>query len=455
MDKITRFTITKLHGYKNVDLHFTDNTLILVGENGAGKTTVLNLFYYLLSGQWSSMVKYSFEEITITIGNKPYKLRSADIYKQIRLLGPALNRLLPQRIRQRIVSLTEQTPGSLVITPELEMFCHEQGIPLNLMLRDMELAYRDPSNKNTQPLRQALDSITKSLDAQVLFLPTYRRIEQELDLILKRLDDRELSHRRDLLTSRRDNRTYVELVEFGMKDVDSAINSTLSQLNTFARESLDNLTFGYLRDIVEEQYTQVDLNAIKGASDETIDNVLNRIQEHILSSPNKQHLRHIIGGVKAGAAQNEHAMVICHYFTKLMEFQKELEKKESQMTSFCRVCNEYLVDKKFLYDLSKFTFTIRPADETKSDREVKLSQLSSGEKQIVSLFSHLYLSGENKYFVLIDEPELSLSVPWQRKFLVDIRSASFCVGLVAVTHSPFIYDNDLKRYAHGLGEFMV
>jgi predicted ATPase len=79
--------------------------------------------------------------------------------------------------------------------------------------------------------------------------------------------------------------------------------------------------------------------------------------------------------------------------------------------------------------------------------------LSSGEKQIVSLFSHLYLSGQNKYFVLIDEPELSLSVPWQKRFLVDVCSGSFCAGLIAVTHSPFIYDNELKKYAHSLGEF--
>lgn len=454
MDKITRFTIKKLHGYKNVDLHFIDNTLILVGENGAGKTTVLNLFYYLLSGQWSSMVRYSFEEIIVTIGGKPYKLRSVDLEKSLRGLEPGLIRRLPPPIRQRIYSLIEQKEGRLV-TPELEMLCQEYGIPLHYLLQEMDIAYHHPSNKNATALRQALDSITASLDAQVLFLPTYRRIEQELNLIFKGLDDRELKQRRDLLTSRRDNRTYVELIEFGMKDVDNAINGTLSQLNTFARESLNNLTFGYLGDIVEEQYTKVDLNAIRGASDQTIDNVLNRIQEHILSSRNKQHLRDIISGVKINAAQNEHTMVICHYFTKLMEFQKELEKKESQITSFCRVCNEYLVDKKFLYDFSNFTFTIKPTDETKSDREIKLSQLSSGEKQIVSLFSHLYLSGGDKYFVLIDEPELSLSVPWQRKFLVDIRSASFCVGLVAVTHSPFIYDNDLKRYAHGLGEFML
>jgi recombinational DNA repair ATPase RecF len=49
MSTITRFQIKKLHGYKNIDLRLVDNTLILVGENGAGKTTVLHLFYYLLS----------------------------------------------------------------------------------------------------------------------------------------------------------------------------------------------------------------------------------------------------------------------------------------------------------------------------------------------------------------------------------------------------------------------
>jgi predicted ATP-binding protein involved in virulence len=42
----------------------------LVGENGAGKTTVLHLFYYLLSGQWNTMAKYQFESVTITIDSK-------------------------------------------------------------------------------------------------------------------------------------------------------------------------------------------------------------------------------------------------------------------------------------------------------------------------------------------------------------------------------------------------
>ena len=105
--------------------------------------------------------------------------------------------------------------------------------------------------------------------------------------------------------------------------------------------------------------------------------------------------------------------------------------------------------------LSSFSFSIWPKQYISVKNKIELDQLSSGEKQIVSLFSHLYLSEENQYFVMIDEPELSLSVPWQRQFLVDIKKGVFCSGLIAVTHSPFIYDNDLDKYAHGLGEFLT
>lgn len=159
--------------------------------------------------------------------------------------------------------------------------------------------------------------------------------------------------------------------------------------------------------------------------------------------------------VKNGDNLDEHAKVICHYFIKLLDFQQELQKNEDSISRFCEVCSEYMVDKTFIYDSPSFSFNIKADCPDGNQREVELKQLSSGEKQIVSLFSHLYLSGGKKYFVLIDEPELSLSVPWQRRFLTDIKNGGFCSGLVAVTHSPFIYDNELKKYAHGLGEFCI
>ena len=79
-------------------------------------------------------------------------------------------------------------------------------------------------------------------------------------------------------------------------------------------------------------------------------------------------------------------------------------------------------------------------------RILDLSVLSSGEKQIVAIFAHLFLDNSQNQIIVIDEPELSLSVPWQRQFLRDIASNKGCGFLFAVTHSPFIYDNELLPF---------
>ncbi|WP_429149764.1 AAA family ATPase [Aeromonas rivipollensis] len=60
---IQEFFITKLYEERNVRIQFSDPYKILVAENGYGKTTILNSFYALLSGEVSKLRKISFEEI--------------------------------------------------------------------------------------------------------------------------------------------------------------------------------------------------------------------------------------------------------------------------------------------------------------------------------------------------------------------------------------------------------
>ena len=52
----------------------------------------------------------------------------------------------------------------------------------------------------------------------------------------------------------------------------------------------------------------------------------------------------------------------------------------------------------------------------KNDRVIDLEWLSSGEKQIISIFSKVYLECVSPCIFIIDEPELSLSIEWQRTF---------------------------------------
>ena len=86
---------------------------------------------------------------------------------------------------------------------------------------------------------------------------------------------------------------------------------------------------------------------------------------------------------------------------------------------------------------------------------MKIEQLSSGEKQIVALFCYLYLYDSTDKLIIIDEPELSLSVEWQERILEDIEQVATCKALIVATQSPFVYDNSLRKYARGIEEFLV
>ena len=43
---------------------------------------------------------------------------------------------------------------------------------------------------------------------------------------------------------------------------------------------------------------------------------------------------------------------------------------------------------------------------------------------------------------------------WQKTFLPDIVKSPKFVGLLATTHSPFVFDNDLENSVHGINEFV-
>jgi predicted ATPase len=74
-----------------------------------------------------------------------------------------------------------------------------------------------------------------------------------------------------------------------------------------------------------------------------------------------------------------------------------------------------------------------------------LTSLSSGERQIFVLITHLIFNPaiRRENVLLIDEPELSLHLKWQRQFVTAIREASPSTQMILATHSPeIIFDRD-------------
>ncbi len=74
--------------------------------------------------------------------------------------------------------------------------------------------------------------------------------------------------------------------------------------------------------------------------------------------------------------------------------------------------------------------------KTGSDEDIGLESLSSGERQLLRIYLEA-LFAEN-IPLIIDEPELSMHIDWQRKFIGALRKLSPDSQIIIATHSPEI-----------------
>jgi predicted ATP-binding protein involved in virulence len=78
--------------------------------------------------------------------------------------------------------------------------------------------------------------------------------------------------------------------------------------------------------------------------------------------------------------------------------------------------------------------------EGDNGRQLDIDFLSSGEQQEIVLSYDLLFRAQPNTLVLIDEPELSLHVAWQKRFLPDLLEIAKIarIDVLIATHSPFI-----------------
>ncbi|WP_183041167.1 AAA family ATPase [Salipaludibacillus neizhouensis] len=84
------------------------------------------------------------------------------------------------------------------------------------------------------------------------------------------------------------------------------------------------------------------------------------------------------------------------------------------------------------------------SDENNKYKLIPLEQLSSGEKNELILFYKLIFNSYPNSLILIDEPEISLHISWQNKFISDLKEIHKLnkLDILIATHSPDIISNN-------------
>ena len=106
--------------------------------------------------------------------------------------------------------------------------------------------------------------------------------------------------------------------------------------------------------------------------------------------------------------------------------------------------------KKTFQDLIDDLFSETGKTIIRTENEIRFSQigetlfpyqLSSGEKQILSIMLTVLVEDNMPYVLLMDEPEVSLHIEWQQRLIELILQLNPNVQIVLTTHSPAVVMN--------------
>lgn len=426
---LNKFEIKKLFGTVDVEINFATNAKVIVGENGCGKTTILNIIYYTLCDseeEFSKLKYYDFEEIIVHFSKTKVSILKDDIISWKRDGRPmAIRRLYRFLSSEKVNILIDNVKN------------HKDLEATEEILRNYDISIRRFEDYVTEIMAQEENQtsieakrrvIRTNVPGKILYLPTYRRIEDDLDKI-------------EIDPPTRRRLSINAGMNFGMKDVENLLQSTASQIQDAYKSGFSEV----FKDIIEDIFENHEMKDTKLQNKNGVIATIERIDNQLIGEKHKKEIIKKIEYYQEEECANQEYNYFLNKLVNIFEKQREAE---SSLHVFKEKCNEYLFNKEIYLDES--TLRCVPREKNGRKRELDWEKLSSGEKQIISLFAKLYLDKNNKYIILFDEPEISLSIEWQKTYLADIFKLENCKFLLAVTHSPFIFDNCLDDYATSL-----
>lgn len=434
--------IEGLFGKYDYSLDFRNDIAIWISENGVGKTTLLTIIVAILTGDARTLYDINFKKISVNISNDNYiidkqkpisSLKDKDnieyINRHMMYLLEDLERYLPRnlslKIRNEIIHNRYMDPSMLdeIIyrLPYDERFNNDRLDQIIHKIKDLQYS----------ALYDEIYRIKDSLREEIVFYPTYRRVEVGFERVfstnIKKYANRELT---------------TKYMGFDMSDVKNRIRNLLEKLRKDANAAYIEMNANIISELLADRIG----NYIDDFGDidmHKVDVVIKRIGEDRIDNIDK--LRPFLTSREFNE-NNSNIEFLIYYLQKLVNIYNSQEAIDKKLSKFAQVCSKYLSRKKIEYDETMLTMNVLDSDGLKIDFE----DLSSGEKQIVSIFSKVYLDVTSPCIFIIDEPEISLSIEWQKEFLRDIYDSEKVALLIATTHSPFIFKNEYADYVKEL-----
>lgn len=454
--RLKNFKATNVHGYLNFDFPFQERLTFLIGINGTGKTSVLKLILGLISPSFNYLSAIDFEtaELTCVNGSDHVQIRA---YK-----GADLEIILELQVNEK--KFDGKLAKSTFLINETEFVPEEidekQRVIIELF-NQQEIVKE--IKKLTTPLFLGLDRRVyegQQIDRQRQTYSYKRRyrtfpLNDPLNISLMEIQEvifdyvRLIASQQPKINEEFKNKILLQSFEF-LDNQEINILKDFKELKEKRKKALDafeNLKIGGFADHVNKFF-------------DLLEEVLKKIRENTSSKVASAKNSKINIGDESFDLDKVDIMSIQKWYSNQPQlkrinelidydqaYQKEIENLYRPIQQTKEIINKFFLEsKKELLIDSQGELSVKFTN----GKDAKIYELSSGEKQIVTMLGHLIFF-EEKYnkepgIFIIDEPELSLHLAWQEIFVNSILEASPKTQFILATHAPAIvgqYSEDL------------
>jgi predicted ATPase len=356
------FSVTGLNGNRDLAMKFNPDVNIVTGKNGSGKTTVLKMLWYMISGNLERLVtEVTFKSVTL----KADHIAITIAYLKIK-----------GRRKMRITWRLAHERGTRTLSP------------------DEGAMFLDRLNHKVV-----------AISTESVFFPTFRRIESGFGVKEARYAERvsgpsPLPRLQEAMTALSDRLSVYDRVgkEYNHRFVASISTTDIVEL----------LTRQYAE--VSEQTNELHAN----------------LSAYITDTISRYELKAAHPSVKT----------IRSATSTLRRIQKRVRDVSEVRRAALRpfdVLSEVIED---VFKHRGITIT-ESVVLGQSAEAIASDVLSAGEKQMLSFLC--YNAFTQSAPIIIDEPELSLHVDWQRMLVPTLLDQQTGNQFILATHSPFIY----------------
>jgi predicted ATP-dependent endonuclease of OLD family len=474
---VRSFKITGLHGYRTVSISSEYAATILIAKNGSGKTTLLSALNAFLHAEFTRLQDIKFSEITCEMRDfdLPLVLRQSDV---LAFCNPRESSDLTKFAR-----ILQIEPFALLkfLVEEYTDFSQNPRSYFEHKIFSKIIQYYDYRSgkavESVEKLRQELYSEQRAIrdiynilqfflkTVEVVYLPTYRRIELPLN---EEASEPMAARRRRPKFKLPGKNLFTGNIQFGLSDISERLAELNKTILIDSNAGYRQISADIINELLDGTFDRGIADSPVLPSEEELKLFFSRLRdaEYIsMESTSIPNMEKIYTGQDMSWSSNR---FLIYFLSKLNTVIQATRDIELRVEEFVSSCNKYLSAqdtsasllneaalsrRKASYDdkvirLNRKNLKVH-VESVFGKRRISLDALSSGEKQMVSLFASLFLYPKDK-LVLIDEPELSLSIDWQRQILADVVDAPSCRQVIAITHSPFVFDNALESFARSL-----